>query len=73
MLSQRKEKKIKIQLHLHYPNSYTKLTTDQLKNIATISSDVETDLSGTIAFSPLLPGSQGSSIQLGSIETFCSL
>ena len=47
---------MRIQLYLHYPKSYTRLTTDQLKNIETISSNVETELSETVAFSPLLPG-----------------
>ena len=46
---------MRIQLYLHYPKSYTRLTTDQLKNIETISSNVETELSETVAFSPLLP------------------
>ena len=42
---------------LHYPKSYTRLRIDQLKNIETISSDVETELSETIAFSlPYLEG-----------------
>ena len=47
---------MRIQLYLHYPKSYTCLTTDQLKNIETISSNVETELSETVAFSPFLPG-----------------
>ena len=46
----KKEKKMKIQLYLHYPKSYTRLTIDQLKNIKTKSSDVETELSETVAF-----------------------
>ena len=44
----RKEKKMKIQLYLHCPKSYTRLTIDQLKNIETISSE-------TVAFSSSLP------------------
>ena len=51
----RKEKKMKIQLYLHYPKSYTRLTIDQLKNIETISSDVETELTEIVALSPSLP------------------
>ena len=47
---------MRIQLYLHYPKSYTRLTTDQLKNIETISSNVETELNETVAFSPLLSG-----------------
>ena len=42
--SRKKEKKIRIQLYLHYPKSHTRLKIDQLKNIETISSDVETEL-----------------------------
>ena len=29
----KKEKRMKIQLYLHYPKFYTRLTIDQLKNI----------------------------------------
>ena len=69
----RKEKKMKIQLYLHYPKSYTRLTIDQLKNIETISSDVETELSETVALSPLLPGGQVSieNNTLSEISTTC--
>ena len=42
--SRKKEKKIRIQLYLHYAKSHTRLKIDQLKNIETISSDVETEL-----------------------------
>ena len=43
MFSQKKETKIKIQLYLHYPKSYSRLTIDQMKNIETISTDVKTE------------------------------
>ena len=72
----KKEKKMKIQLYLHYPKSYTRLTIDQLLNIATISSDAETELSETAAFSPSLPGGQVSIVldaPLASVHTLTNV
>ena len=67
----RKEKKMKIQLYLHYPKLYTRLTTDQLKNIETISSDVEIELSEIVALSPSLPGGQVS-IENNTLSKICT-
>ena len=67
----KKEKKMRIQLYLHYPKSYTRLTIDQLKNIATISSDAETELSETVAFCPPLPGNQVS-IENNALSKICT-
>ena len=66
----KKEKKMKIPLYLHYPKSYTRLTIDQLKNIETISTDVETELSET-AFSLSLPGGQFS-IENNTLSKICT-
>ena len=60
-----------IQLYLHYPKSYTRLTIDQLKNIETISSDVETKLSETVVFSPSLSRGQVS-IENNTLPKICT-
>ena len=62
---------MKIQLYLHYPKSYIRLTIDQPKNIETISSDVETELSETVAFPPLLPRGQVS-IENNTLSKICT-
>ena len=62
---------MKIQLYLHYPKSYTRLTIDQLKNIETISSDAETELSETVALPPSLPRGQVS-IENNTLSKICT-
>ena len=62
---------MRIQLYLHYPKSHTRLKIDQLKNIDTISSDAETELSETVAFSPSLQGGQVS-IENNALSKICT-
>ena len=62
---------MKTQLYLHYPKSWTRLTIDQPKNFETISSDLETKLSETVAFSSSLPGGQVS-IENNTLSKICT-
>ena len=58
-------------LYLHYPKSYARLPIDQLKNIETILSDVETELSEVVAFSPSLQRGQVS-IENNTLSKICT-
>lgn len=72
MLSEKIEKKMKIQLYLHYPGSQTRLATGQLENIKTISSYVKTELSETITFCPSLPRGQVS-MENNTLPKICTI